>query len=164
VSRWPGNARHQATTFGQLSRAELMSRVRSRGNVTTELRAVALLRRARLTGWRRHLPLPGRPDFAWSRERVALFVDGCFWHGHGCKRNLTPRRNADAWRAKINSNRSRDRRTNRILRSLGWTVVRIWECDLGKFPDKLGKRIETAVRQGSTTRSKAFAITTELLR
>src|SRR5690606_13552377 len=63
------------------ARSRIMRSIRGKGNATTELRMVAILRRERLAGWRRHLDLPGRPDFAWPSERVALFVDGCFWHG-----------------------------------------------------------------------------------
>lgn len=147
MSRWPGNAQKELTSFGSLSRGQLMSRVRSTGNQTTEKRMVAVLRKARLTGWRRHQPLPGRPDFVWPKARVAVFVDGCFWHGHDCDRNLTPRTNAKAWREKIEGNQARDRKTSRLLRQEGWTVIRIWECKLAKNPDrclaKIIKALET---------------------
>ena len=141
MSRWPGNADKQPTTFGDLTRSQLMKRVRSSGNETTEVRMARLLRRARLQGWRRRLPLPGKPDFAWPNERVALFVDGCFWHGHNCGRNLSPRTNADAWREKIDNNRRRDRRVSRQLRTKGWSVIRIWECQLRKAPVACLQRI-----------------------
>ena len=150
MSRWPGNAQKELTSFGGLPRGQLMSRVRSTGNQTTEKRMVAVLRKARLTGWRRHQPLFGRPDFVWPKARVAVFVDGCFWHGHDCHRNLTPRTNAKAWREKIEGNQARDRKTSRLLRQEGWTVIRIWECNLAKNPDrclaKIVKALETARR------------------
>ena len=132
MSRWPGNASRQRTTFGNLSRAELMSRVRSKGNQTTEKRLASLLRKEGLHGWRRHQALPGCPDFVWPSLNVAVFVDGCFWHGHDCGKNITPRTNARAWRDKINRNKTRDRRVNRLLRVEGWKVLRVWECHLGR--------------------------------
>lgn len=89
-----------------------------------------LLRAKRITGWRRHLPLTGRPDFAFPSKRVAVFVDGCFWHG--CPKHFkAPVSRAEFWREKIESNRRRDRAVSRMLRSSGWAVVRIWEHDLG---------------------------------
>lgn len=87
---------------------------------------VTLLRKARITGWRRHASLIGKPDFTFPREKVALFVDGCFWHG--CPKHFkTPVGNAEFWGAKIAANLERDRAVNRVLRSNGWKVVRIWE-------------------------------------
>ncbi|MCB9844713.1 MAG: DNA mismatch endonuclease Vsr [Phycisphaeraceae bacterium] len=151
MSRWPGNPNGQPTTFGGLSRAELMSRVRSRGNQTTEARLATMLRRAGISGWRRHLPLPGRPDFAWPTEKVAVFVDGCFWHGHDCGRSVVPKTNTDRWREKIESNRARDRRIARDLRKKGWGVLRVWECQLSKNPDRCVSRIKRALEQSSAT-------------
>ncbi len=145
MSRWPGNAKDQRTTFGSLSRSELMSRVRSRGNETTERRLASLLRRAGLSGWRRHQPLPGRPDFVWPRLSVAVFVDGCFWHGHDCGKNISPRTNSDAWQSKIRRNKARDRRVTRLLRDRGWLVLRIWECRLSRQPARCIRRIELAI-------------------
>jgi DNA mismatch endonuclease, patch repair protein len=133
------------TSFGGLSRSALMSRVRSRGNATTELRMVHLLRSAKLFGWRRHLPLPGSPDFAWERERVALFVHGCFWHGHNCDRNLVPRSNTAAWMEKIGRTRRRDAGSAALLRSGGWSVVTVWECRLRKNPASCLKRVANAL-------------------
>lgn len=141
MSKWPGNATSVKTTFGGLSRSTLMSRIRSSGNVTTELKMVALLRQAHLRGWRRHVNLLGKPDFVWPREKLAVFIDGCFWHGHNC-RNLTPKRNVEAWIAKIGQNKKRDRRNTRELRRCGWKVTRVWECKLKKEPNNVIKRIE----------------------
>ena len=130
MSKWPGNSQRVATSFGGLSRSTLMSRIRSAGNATTELRLMKLFRVARIVGWRRNYPLPGKPDFVFPSSRLAVFVDGCFWHGHLCGRNLTPRRNGEAWVEKIDGNRRRDRRISRLLREKGWQVVRVWECSL----------------------------------
>ncbi len=139
--KWPGNAHNQPTTFGKLNRFELMSRVRGSGNRTTELKMAQLLRKAKLKGWRRHLPLLGKPDFAWPLEHVALFVDGCFWHGHNC-RNLSPRTNVTSWRNKIEKNRKRDKKVTRDLRAQGWSVLRVWECQLKSSTSKITSRIE----------------------
>ena len=155
MSRWPGNALRERTTFGGLSRGELMSRVRSTGNETTEKRLVSLLRAASLSGWRRHQPLSGRPDFVWPKIKVVVFVDGCFWHGHDCGRNVTPRTNAKAWREKIEANQKRDRKTTRLLRQEGWKVIRIWECQLAKNPSRCVARIRKAVEEGKGTARKS---------
>jgi DNA mismatch endonuclease (patch repair protein) len=155
VPRWPGNARRQPTTFGGLTRSRLMQRVRSTGNETTEQRMARLLRKARLRGWRRHLRVLGKPDFAWPREKVALFIDGCFWHGHQCGRNLVPRTNAVAWEEKIRSNRKRDRRVSRQLRGSGWRVVRVWECCLGSAPMACVERVRAVLSPGCTARTRA---------
>jgi DNA mismatch endonuclease (patch repair protein) len=128
------------TTFGGLSRSDLMSRVRSRGNATTELRMIHLLREHGFCGWRRHLPLPGRPDFSWPKQQLALFVHGCFWHGHGCGRNLRPRSNAARWRSKIVRTRRRDLRSARVLRQTGWSVITVWECQL-RTPEACVRRL-----------------------
>lgn len=141
MSRWPGNPQKERTTFGGLRRGLLMSRVRSTGNQTTEKRLVSLLRKAGLAGWRRHRPLPGKPDFVWQAVKVAVFVDGCFWHGHNCGRNVTPKTNSQAWRDKIEGNQARDRKVSRLLRGDGWTVIRVWECQLAKAPRRCIGRI-----------------------
>ena len=90
---------------------------------------MALLRRTKINGWRRHLPLPGTPDFAWPRLRVALFVDGCFWHG--CSRCYRPpESNVDFWLRKVVTNQRRDRKVSKQLRARGWSVIRVRECAL----------------------------------
>ena len=148
---WPGDASKEVTTFGKLSRTELMSRVRSKGNSTTEIRMLKLLRQSRMRGWRRHLPLPGNPDFAWRKEKVVVFVDGCFWHGHDCDRNLIPKKNPDAWRRKIARTIERDRQNAEELRSRGWEVIRIWECELAKDPGQCLRTITQALRKRRMT-------------
>src|SRR4051812_30668656 len=101
-----------------------MSRVRGSRNSATELRLISLLRDYSITGWRRNAALPGRPDFVFPRKRVAVFVDGCFWHGcslHG----LTPATNRDFWMRKLSDNKRRDRAVAKSLRVKGWLVLRI---------------------------------------
>jgi DNA mismatch endonuclease (patch repair protein) len=108
-----------------------MSRIRSRNNKDTELLFASLLRKHHISGWRRHLPLVGRPDFTFRRERVAVFIDGCFWHCCPKCGNM-PANNAAFWKSKLHGNKLRDQRVNRLLRADGWHVLRIWEHDLRK--------------------------------
>jgi len=103
-----------------------MSSIRSRGNKTTEQALASLFRKASVRGWRRHAALPGRPDFVFKEKRIAVFVDGCFWHG--CPRCYRlPKDNRAYWRKKVGNNRMRDRRISELLRKQGWKVVRVWE-------------------------------------
>jgi DNA mismatch endonuclease (patch repair protein) len=112
-----------------IERSAQMSRIRSHGNKTTELRLIVIFKKNGITGWRRKAALPGRPDFVFRNQRLAVFVDGCFWHG--CPRCYTPPRNNDEfWKSKFHRNRARDREVNQQLRKLGWRVIRIWEHDL----------------------------------
>ncbi len=129
-----------------------MSRIRGSGNATTELRLIALLRAARVTGWRRRYPLPGKPDFTFPLSRLALFVDGCFWHGHDCGRNLTPKRNAAFWQNKVARNQRRDRVVGRQLRALGWRVIRVWECALARDPSRFLARLRRRLPVAGITR------------
>ena len=162
--------------FTKRKRSEVMARIRGRGNKGTEVALAKLLRVAGITGWRRQQPLrlqsvvhspesrvktrqvTGRrsraivvPDFIFRRQRVAVFVDGCFWHG--CPKHCSPlkwirkstmkkevsRKGAKSqrsgkvyWRAKLAGNRARDRVVNRALRRQGWRVVRLWEHELAR--------------------------------
>lgn len=131
MSRWPKRGRHAITTFGGLTRSALMSRVRSRGNKNTEIALAKLLRRNRITGWRRNQPVFGKPDFVFSKLKLAVFVDGCFWHG--CPKHGTqPVGNRSFWKRKFARNKARDRLVNQTLRRAGWRVLRIWEHELPK--------------------------------
>lgn len=117
--------------FTKTKRSEVMSRIRGRGNKETELALVKLLRRHRITGWRRHQTLFGKPDFVFREERLVVFVDGCFWHA--CPRHSNmPANNREFWEQKLAGNKARDRRVNHQLRKLGWRILRIWEHDLHK--------------------------------
>jgi len=139
----------EITRFGNLTRAELMSRIKGRGNKKTELRMAELFREHGITGWRRHQDLPGRPDFVFRRVKVAVFVDGCFWHG--CPRHFrVPRTRTKFWMEKIRGNKARDRRVSRELRASGWKVLRVWECALTKAraPSTVA-RVSRALERGS---------------
>lgn len=120
-----------ADIFSPEKRSEVMSRVRGKGNAATELRLVRIFRAHRITGWRRHTKTFGSPDFIFPKLKLAVFVDGCFWHGcpeHGSM----PKTNAAFWEAKITRNRERDTEVNRELKRRGWRVLRLWEHDLRK--------------------------------
>lgn len=122
-------------------RSEIMRAVRSRGNKVTELAFVHLLQRHRITGWRRGVRLIGNPDFVFRLARVAVFVDGCFWHG--CPRHCRmPKGNRSYWSRKIAGNRARDRQVARRLRATGWRVLHVWEHELaGSLETQLLRRI-----------------------
>ena len=112
-------------------RSRNMGQIRKFGNRSTEMRMVALLKSHRIKGWRRHVRLPGRPDFVFRDVRLVIFVDGCFWHN--CPRcKWTPMSNVNYWRAKFAMNKARDRNADRALRNAGWNVLRIWEHSLKK--------------------------------
>jgi DNA mismatch endonuclease (patch repair protein) len=113
-----------ADVFTKAKRSAVMSRIRGRGNKDTELALIELLRQNGITGWRRNQKVFGKPDFLFRRNRLAIFVDGCFWHG--CPKHCKmPNGNRAFWKKKLAGNRARDRRVNRELRKLGWRVVRI---------------------------------------
>jgi len=117
-------------TVSRERRSEIMAAVRSRGNRSTEWKIRAILIQSGIRGWKLHCQyLPGRPDFTFLKERIAVFVDGCFFHG--CpKCGRIPKSNQDFWRTKILKNKIRDRRCRAQLRRSGWRVLRLWEHDL----------------------------------
>ena len=130
--------------FTKTKRSQIMSRIRGRGNKETELALIRVLRAHRITGWRRHQAIFGKPDFVFRKARVALFVDGCFCHG--CPRCYTrPKSNRSFWDAKLTGNRARDRLVGRELRRRGWRVLRIWEHDLRKHPARVVARVLLAL-------------------
>jgi DNA mismatch endonuclease (patch repair protein) len=117
--------------FTKAKRSEVMARIRGRGNKDTELALIRVFRAQRITGWRRNHAMPGKPDFVFLKLRLAVFVDGCFWHG--CPRHGTrPSNNRVFWRKKLAGNQARDRLVTRTLRRQGWRVLRIWEHELSR--------------------------------
>jgi DNA mismatch endonuclease, patch repair protein len=179
--------------FTKTKRSAVMSRIRSRGNRETELALASLFRRQGITGWRRHVELrvtSGErrsslrvgglrnsklitrhfrvcPDFVFREIKLAVFVDGCFWHG--CPRHSPParwlrrsamptvaRRDAKAprtgkrfWRDKLATNRARDRLVTRTLRRAGWRVLRIWEHELAERGVRNAERGTKTAKQGA---------------
>lgn len=118
-----------------------MSRIRSKDTKPE----VGLRRALHRRGFRFRLhrkDLPGKPDIVLPKYRAAIFVHGCFWHGHeGCKVANTPKSNTEFWTAKFATNRERDRLASERLESLGWTVFTIWECEINT-PAKLDESAE----------------------
>ena len=81
--------------------------------------------------------MPGNPDIVLPRYKTVIFVDGCFWHGHeGCKYYRLPKSNIEFWKEKIERNVARDIRNEEELKSLGWHVIRVWECDIKKVSER----------------------------
>jgi DNA mismatch endonuclease, patch repair protein len=120
-----------------------MARIRG-SNTQPELAVRSLLHRL---GYRFRLQrrdLPGTPDIVMPARKVVVFVHGCFWHGHWCKRTKMPKSRVDYWNEKIEGNRRRDVRKRRKLRSLGWKVVVVWECEL-KRPERLAMKLKRSV-------------------
>ena len=136
-----------ADVFTKAKRSDVMSRIRSKGNAKTELRLLAILRLGGITGWRRHVNLPGKPDFVFRQSRLAVFVDGCFWHGcPRCYRRPSSKR--QYWDAKVSRNRARDRAVTRELRKAGWRVIRVWEHGL-RDPIRCLRRITNRQNKAS---------------
>jgi DNA mismatch endonuclease, patch repair protein len=128
-----------ADVFNKAKRSLVMAAIKSKGNKNTEQRLISIFRAKAITGWRRNQKLPGKPDFVFRRERLAVFVDGCFWHG--CRWHCRmPHSNRIYWRRKISRNIARDRLIRDRLRSCGWKVVRVWEHSL-RLPDSVARRI-----------------------
>jgi DNA mismatch endonuclease (patch repair protein) len=147
-----------ADVFTKIKRSEVMSHIRGCGNKDTELALMRLFRKHKITGWRRQVSLSlkitgfraghvskqlkggilrVRPDFVFPKLKLAVFVDGCFWHC--CPQHSSqPKTNAVFWKRKLAANKSRDRLVTKVLRKKGWKVLRIWEHDLtNKHPLKL---------------------------
>ncbi|WP_409997810.1 very short patch repair endonuclease [Bradyrhizobium sp. SZCCHNR31031] len=121
-----------------------MSRVKGAGNKATELRLITIFRTSGITGWRRRSRAFGKPDFVFPKEKVAVFVDGCFWHGcphHGS----IPMANRDFWQQKLRRNRQRDLLVNRTLKKQGWTLVRLWQHEL-RAPECVVRRVARVLR------------------
>lgn len=111
------------------SRSQLMARVRSK-NTKPEIEVRSLLHGM---GYRFRLhrkELPGKPDIVFTRRRKAIFIHGCFWHGHGCRIGKLPKSNLGFWRDKIERNRKRDAEKRSELEQLGWSVDEVWQCEI----------------------------------
>lgn len=134
-----------ADVFDQAKRSDIMKRVRPSGNKSTEIKLIEIFKSLNITGWRRNYPVIGHPDFVFLKRKVAIFVDGCFWHGHDC-RNTRPADNADYWRRKRTRNIEHDKAITELFEDRGWTVIRIWECELKKKNRELLERKLSVLR------------------
>ena len=131
-----------ADVFDKEKRSEIMRAVKSSKNKSTEEKLIAYFKENKITGWRRNYKVYGKPDFVLPDLRIAIFVDGCFWHGHNC-RNTHPEQNKEYWQRKIGRNMDRDKEVTDHLERLGWNVIRIWECEfLKKNRGLLEKRLK----------------------
>ncbi len=120
-----------ADVFSKDKRSEIMKSVKPSGNRSTELKLIEYFNANGIVGWRRNYNVKGHPDFVFLDRRIAVFVDGCFWHGHDC-RNTRPKKNADYWNKKRQWNNKHDIAVTKRFEERGWTVVRIWECEFSK--------------------------------
>ncbi|RGQ39474.1 DNA mismatch endonuclease Vsr [[Clostridium] leptum] len=120
-----------ADVFDSKKRSDIMSKVRSNNNKSTELALIKFFKENNITGWKRNYPVKGHPDFVFLDKKIAVFVDGCFWHGHDC-RNTRPSDNAEYWQKKRERNIKHDKEVTAMFENRGWTVIRIWECELKK--------------------------------
>jgi DNA mismatch endonuclease (patch repair protein) len=125
--------------FTPAQRSKVMSRIKSK-NTAPELIVRRMLTDLGLR-YRLHTgALPGKPDIANCRHKWAIFVHGCFWHGHRCRRGARPTSNKRFWNSKLSRNIERDKENQRKLRAGGWKVVVIWQCELS-FPHRVAKRL-----------------------
>ena len=132
-----------ADVFTPAKRSEVMARVKSRGNRATEMRLIRIFRDFEIKGWRRRAKIFGSPDFIFRAARLAVFVDGCFWHGcpiHGS----IPETNREFWTAKLERNGNRDRTVAEILEARGWRILRIWQHEL-RQPGDVARRVTGAL-------------------
>ncbi len=129
-----------ADVFTKEKRSQVMSRIKGKGNKDTELAMITIMREYHISGWRREQPVFGKPDFVFRKQKVALFVDGCFWHSCPLHAN-TPKNNREFWIKKLKSSKDRDVVVNRELRKLGWKIIRVWEHEL-KDHDKVARKIK----------------------
>ncbi|WP_119392809.1 very short patch repair endonuclease [Taklimakanibacter lacteus] len=125
-------------------RSHCMSQIRGR-----DTKPEIILRKALWSAglrYRLHHQVTGKPDVAFPRSRVAVFCDGCFWHG--CPvHSVSPKTNSSFWKTKIEKNRTRDERVTAMLRDEGWTVIRFWEHDIKSHPVKLAGHVKRVLRK-----------------
>ena len=128
-------------------RSRIMRAIRSKGT-KPELTVEQWLRSARYKLHLHHSGLPGSPDFVLPRIKTVIFVHGCFWHGHKCRRGgRAPATNVEYWTNKLARNKLRDVSSVRKLRSLGWRVITVWECQTAK--DGYRHRLLGKIRRGA---------------
>ena len=143
-----------ADVFDSKKRSDIMSKVRSNNNKSTELALIKFFKENNITGWKRNYPVKCHPDFVFLDKKIAIFVDGCFWHGHDC-RNTRPSDNAEYWQKKRERNIKHDKEVTAMFENRGWTVIRIWECELKKKNEAaLRERVLTLLNCEETLISK----------
>ena len=136
------------------TRSYNMSRIRSR-DTKPEIRLRKLLWLCGHRGYRIHSSLPGKPDIVFSRAKLAIFIDGCFWHGcPECGDGRAPSSNTGYWSTKRQMNRERDERRTRELEAMGWTVLRMWEHEVIKKAEEAIARVEALLRRSDPTSAR----------
>jgi DNA mismatch endonuclease (patch repair protein) len=127
------------------TRSRVMSRIGSK-NTKPEVALRRALWARGVRGWRCHTrTVPGRPDIAFTRWRVAVFVDGCFWHGH--PDYFTPGKSGTYWDSKIARTQERDRQANDALTGAGWRVIRLWDFEVEQDPEQCVEKVVTALNE-----------------
>lgn len=133
-----------ADTYSKEVRSKVMSRVKGR-DTTPELRLRRALHAKGVRGWRCHRKnVPGTPDIAFGPAKLAIFVDGAFWHGHPSK--YWPGRTSEYWDKKIARNQARDTAVNQALGAEGWRVLRFWDFEVEEDPQHCADRVIEALR------------------
>lgn len=133
-----------ADTLSKTERSQRMSLVRNAGNKSTELRAEQALIENGIVGWTKHPKgMVGKPDFYFPEQKLAVFIDGCFWHACPTCGRL-PKSRTEFWHTKIDENRRRDNRLRRKLRKMGYGTMRVWEHELKR--DTWVKRLRSRLK------------------
>jgi DNA mismatch endonuclease, patch repair protein len=134
-------------------RSALMARVKTR-DTAPELELRRALWAAGVRGWRLHpRRIPGRPDLAWLGRRIAVFVDGAFWHGHP---DYYWGQSGKFWDEKIDRNRSRDEKVTRELVEAGWTVLRIWDFEVERYAASCVELVRAALASSDSANASAI--------
>lgn len=108
--------------------------------------------------YRLHLKgLPGKPDIVFPARRKAIFVHGCFWHGHGCAKGQAPKSRLEYWAPKLEANKARDARNEEQLAAMGWETLTIWQCETN-HPEELLRTLKTFVDGAENSIDKAGAV------
>jgi DNA mismatch endonuclease, patch repair protein len=121
-----------------------MSRIKSK-NTSSELIVRKFLYKKGFR-FRVNYRLEGKPDIIFPGRRIVVFINGCFWHKHGCDNSVMPKTNRKFWKNKLNGNVERDKKVQKILKKEGWTVYRIWECELEEKNSKTLNNLETFLK------------------
>lgn len=121
--------------FSQTKRSDIMSKISSK-----DTKPEILVRKFLFSkGFRYRInvkTLLGKPDIVLPKYKTIIFVNGCFWHGHNCKKGKLPSSNTDFWKEKISNNKSRDAKNSDLLVKLGWKVIIIWQCEISKIDNR----------------------------
>ena len=127
------------------TRSKIMAKVKSR-DTGPEMQVRRSLHRSGHRFQIHRADMPGRPDLLFPKHKVALFVNGCFWHSHGCKKSRLPKSNVEYWKAKIEQNVGRDSRARYELERLGWKWRVIWQCEISQGVERISREFSQGVR------------------